>query len=235
MEAQNFTTKKYSPINVEFYETLQSAAALNQPCEIIYSDEEGLSHNVISKIADLFTKDEAEFAVLEDNTILRLDQIKSFNGELENNSDVGSINGSEDFGKKFYASEEPILVGDNEFYELWVDRINRVLELKVLKLWTSLDSIPDLKAQSIQAADYLNEKFGLINDLTALPFNNGVLEAPFMPARGLLINAGLRRVADILPLNCETIVHNRGSFSVNSVEVKSFQDRYFGWNWVTER
>ena len=237
MESLNLSKQKYTPINGVFYEMLESAALHNDRCEIVYTDEEGNVHNVISRIDDLYTQDGVEYALLEDDKVVRLDQIKSLNGELEAKYETKPRKSTTpDFGELFYNAEGPIIVGQNDFYKLTLDRLNNLLELRVVKTWESMEEISDLKSQLIQVADFMLEKFGLLIDLTGLlPNEEGVLESPFIPARGILLNAGLVKVADLIPESCNTIVHNRGSFSVNSIKLRSFKERYFAENWLTER
>lgn len=233
METQNLLKRKYTPINGEFYDKLEAAATLNQRCEMVYVDEEGNEHNIISRIEDLYTEHGEEYAVLEDVTI-RLDQIKSLNGDQLILEDRGK-NYHQDFAHKVYSAGNEALIGQNDFYSLTINKGLNILELKAHKTWESMDDIPDLKSQLIKVGDLMHEKFGLLNDLTALePNEEGVLEAPFIPARGILMNAGLEKVADLIPPNCNTIVHNRGSFSVNSVKVRNFMDRYFAENWLAK-
>lgn len=233
MDTQNLLKRKYTPINGEFYDKLETAATLDQRCELVYLDEEGNEHNVISRIEDLYTENGEEYAVLEDVTI-RLDQIKSLNGDrliLEERK-----NYHEDFAHEFYAAGNEVLIGENDYYTLIVNKEMNILELKARKYWDSMDDIPELKSQLIKVGNLIHERFGLLNNFTdLLPNEEGVLEAPFVPARGILMNMGLFKVADLLPPNCSTIVHNRGSFSVNSIRVRTFMDRYFAENWLAER
>jgi Rho-binding antiterminator len=235
METSKILNPKYIPINGDFYDKLEAAAVQNIRCELIYADEEGNEHNVISKIEDLYTHDHIEYAVLEDETI-RLDQIKNLNGETITPRKHYKRDEREEFNSQWYSTATVIEVEKNDFYRLIVDKGRNLLELKVYKQWETLEDIPHLKSELLMVADYMYEKFGLLNDLTDLPVNDeGTLIAPFLPARGILINAGLYKVADLVPEACHTIVHDRGSFSVNSIKVRSFKDRFFAENWLSER
>lgn len=233
METQSFIKRRYVPINGDYYDKMEVAAIHNITCELVYLDEEGNEINVISRIEDLYTLDGVEYAVLGTETI-RLDQIRRFNGEAIEESK--RQNWEEEFKQRYYSIADNVLVGENDYYSLRINKLKNILELKAMQSWDSMDDIPDLKSQLISVVDYLHDQFGLLNDVSSLPVNeDGVLEAPFIPARGILMNAGLVKVADLLPLNCDTIVHNRGSFSVNSVRTRSFKDRYFAENWLSER
>jgi Rho-binding antiterminator len=235
METSKTITPKYNPINGDFYDKLEAAAVQNIRCELIYSDEEGNEHNVISKIEDLYTHDHIEYAVLEEETV-RLDQIKTLNGETITPRRHYKRDEREQFNKQWYSTATIIKVEENQFYSLVVDKARNLLELKVFRQWETLDEIPHLKAELLMVSDYMYEKFGLLNDLTSLSVDGeGTLIAPFLPARGILINAGLYKVADLVPDNCDTIVHDRGSFSVNSIKVRSFKDRFFAENWLSQR
>ena len=235
METSNALNKKYTPINGDFYDKLEAAAVQNVRCELIYSDDEGNEHNVISRIEDLYTHDHIEYAVLEEETI-RLDQIRNLNGESILPPKHHRRDEREEFDQKFYSPATLIKVAENDFYHLILDKSRNLLELKVLKQWETMDEIPNLKAQLFMISEYIEDKFGLLNDFTLLqPDGDGTLIAPFVPARGILINAGLFKVADLVPASCETIVHDRGSFSVNSIKVRTFKDRFFAENWLSQR
>jgi Rho-binding antiterminator len=235
METSKTLNPKYIPINGDFYDKLEAAAVQNIRCELIYSDEEGNEHNVISKIEDLYTHDHIEYAVLEEETV-RLDQIKNLNGETITPRKHYKRDEREEFNSQWYSTATVIEVEKNDLYNLIVDKGRNLLELKVYKQWETLEDIPHLKSELLMVADYMYEKFGLLNDLTDLPVDDeGTLIAPFLPARGILINAGLYKVADLVPESCHTIVHDRGSFSVNSIKVRSFKDRFFAENWLSER
>jgi transcriptional antiterminator Rof (Rho-off) len=235
METSKTLNKKYTPINGDFYDKLEAAAVQNVRCELIYRDDEGIEHNVISRIEDLYTHDHIEYAVLEEVTI-RLDQIVNLNGESILPPKQHKRDEREEFNRRYYSSESIIRVSENDFYELVVDKERNLIELKVRNQWETMDEIPDLKQQLYMVSEYMENKIGLLNDFSSLtPDAQGTLIAPFVPARGILINAGLFKVADLVPDSCETIVHDRGSFSVNSIKVRTFKDRFFAENWLSQR
>lgn len=75
----------YKPISCSFYDYLEEAATLGTVSTIEYLDK-NLVVEVQSKIKTLLLKDKVEYMVLENNQIIRLDNLLSFNGKLLANS-----------------------------------------------------------------------------------------------------------------------------------------------------
>lgn len=73
------------PISCSFYDYLEEAATLGTVSTIEYLDK-NLVVEVQSKIKTLLLKDKVEYMVLENNQIIRLDNLLSFNGKLLANS-----------------------------------------------------------------------------------------------------------------------------------------------------
>jgi transcriptional antiterminator Rof (Rho-off) len=61
------------------HDVLESIAVLRERADIIYEDENGVRHQVRSRIKDVFSRNKEEFIVLEDDTQIRLDRLKMVN------------------------------------------------------------------------------------------------------------------------------------------------------------
>jgi len=70
--------KPYHPIDCNFYDELTLLAVRKTNCEVNYVDESGSPQQIESVIADIFTKDKAEYLRLENGDLcLRLDQVST--------------------------------------------------------------------------------------------------------------------------------------------------------------
>lgn len=77
--------KPYTPISCSYYDELEAFATLRQICTVNYSDLEGESTIVKSRILNLYTKNKIEYMQLENGLTIRLDQLISVNGKLLRN------------------------------------------------------------------------------------------------------------------------------------------------------
>jgi Rho-binding antiterminator len=73
---------KYTPIDCNFYDTLEANAVLRKVVEIEYLDDSGNELQVNSRIVDLFIKEKVEFMKLEIGLEIRLDYLKSVDGKV---------------------------------------------------------------------------------------------------------------------------------------------------------
>ena len=76
----------YKPVSCGLYDKLEEIAVRKSDCTIIYIDMHG-EKKVFGKVIDFVTHNKEEFLVMEDSTRIRLDWIRSLNGE-----DVSSLN-----------------------------------------------------------------------------------------------------------------------------------------------
>lgn len=68
----------YTPVNSKLFDRLRATATLNQECHLTYIDENNQSKEIRGQIADVYTKEDAEWCKLKDDTVIRLDKIKDF-------------------------------------------------------------------------------------------------------------------------------------------------------------
>ncbi len=71
----------YKPISCSFHDGLESIAVLRKVVKIIFMDEAGNRQEITSQIVDFKNHDGAEFMVLRDGQIIRLDKIISVDGK----------------------------------------------------------------------------------------------------------------------------------------------------------
>ena len=67
---------KYQPISCNLYDRIESLAVLKKNIKIILINDDKTEELIEGKISDVFSKDSAEFLVINDSKI-RLDKIKS--------------------------------------------------------------------------------------------------------------------------------------------------------------
>ncbi|HEY9880804.1 MAG TPA: hypothetical protein V6D29_20260 [Leptolyngbyaceae cyanobacterium] len=65
----------YEPVSCDFHDQLESYATLRQPCTITYRDDDNHEVNTQALIKDVYTESGAEYVKLEDETVIRLDQL----------------------------------------------------------------------------------------------------------------------------------------------------------------
>ena len=226
--------QSYKPISCDFYDELEAAATLKEDCEIVYTDENGQSQAIKSRIVDLYTQEHVEYARLEGGRVIRLDQLVSMNGKSAGTpADRQPTNNGFD-EKRFYEATEAYELASTEYYGLHVDRLQNRLELTAKQYWNDPEVVAELGTHLRQLARHLNPGFTFLNDLSALtPDDQGTVHVPPVPGRGELLRAGLVRVADLIPAGGQTLVHGQESFSVNSVKMRAFPDRHSAENWLS--
>lgn len=165
---------------------------------------------------------------LEDNLLGKSDIDQHHSGNYPILKDNES-----DFMHRFSTSAVPFLIAENPFYNLTADRLRSRLYVKVLQSWDEPGDVPELGGYFSRIAHLMTPPFTLLNDLTALSCDeSGTLMAPAFPNKDVLINAGLIKVADLVPYNCDTLVHGLHSFSVNSLRLRYFKDRFQAEHWL---
>ncbi len=73
---------KYVPIDCNFYDILESNAVLKKVVLVEYWNASGDLIETRSRIIDLFINEKVEYMKLENDTIIRLDFIKTVDGQL---------------------------------------------------------------------------------------------------------------------------------------------------------
>lgn len=72
--------KAYVPINCSFYDYLEEAATLGTLSTIHYSNNQEIER-IEAKVLTLFIRDKVEYMKLDNNKVIRLDRLISFNGK----------------------------------------------------------------------------------------------------------------------------------------------------------
>lgn len=70
------TTQKYQCVSCAFYDRLEVLATYYKKVFLVYEDEQGNIQQIETAFKNFKTIDKAEFVVLEDNSLVRLDKIK---------------------------------------------------------------------------------------------------------------------------------------------------------------
>jgi hypothetical protein len=140
-----------------------------------------------------------------------------------------------DFVHGFTTSVNPFIVADNDMYLLTAHRkINR-LDLVVRQDWYSLSENQELGVYIARIVPLMGMDFTMLIDLTALrPDEDGTIMSPAIANKNILFNAGLAKVAELVPYECDTLVHGQDSISVNSVRLRYFKDRLQAENWLND-
>ena len=139
-----------------------------------------------------------------------------------------------DFKRHFLASTGTFLLDENNFYRLEADHARKLIFLTVLQTWQNFSDVPTLGQHLRNIAGSLVTEFGLIVDLKAVsPDHEGVILAPAIPDRGVLLDAGLTKVANVIPHNATELISGAHSLSVNSVKIRPFHGRAQAENWLT--
>ncbi len=73
--------KPYQPIDCNFYDILEATSVKRKTVNIEYRNENG-QQTIATRILDLYTKESVEYAVLENNLTIRLDQLISVDGQV---------------------------------------------------------------------------------------------------------------------------------------------------------
>ncbi|TFW08511.1 hypothetical protein E4K72_07795 [Oxalobacteraceae bacterium OM1] len=71
----------YVPISCDVHDELLSAATLRKPCRLTVALADGQSVRIDGVIADVYTREGAEYLQLHDGTTYRLDQIRELDGK----------------------------------------------------------------------------------------------------------------------------------------------------------
>ncbi|MBC7921399.1 MAG: hypothetical protein H7Z75_09960 [Ferruginibacter sp.] len=139
-----------------------------------------------------------------------------------------------DFKRLFLASSGNFLVDENPQYRLEADHARKLIFLVLSQTWRTFAAVPSLEEQLRSLASATVGEFGMLIDMSSLsPDADGVLLAPAIPARGTLLDAGLTKVANVIPYNCQELIHGPHSLSVNSVKMRPFNIRFYAENWLT--
>ena len=73
----------YSPIDCNYYDRLEAWATLKESCTIVWINNDGIKHQVKSKILNFEIRNGAEYLVGEQGLQIRLDQLVSVNNISE--------------------------------------------------------------------------------------------------------------------------------------------------------
>lgn len=84
METNHLSKIPYRPINCSFHDVLLHLATLKRTAEVVYWHDATTSTALRSRIYDVYTEGAAEFMRLENERIIRLDQLISVDGHLAN-------------------------------------------------------------------------------------------------------------------------------------------------------
>jgi Rho-binding antiterminator len=71
----------YVPISCDLHDHLEALATLRKRCRIVYRATTGEAIETLDTIADVYTKDKEEFAVLGSGTTIRLDMLIEVDGQ----------------------------------------------------------------------------------------------------------------------------------------------------------
>ena len=139
-----------------------------------------------------------------------------------------------DFKRLFLASSGNFLVDENPQYRLEADHARKLISLTLSQTWRTFSSVPNLEGQLRNLASATVGEFGMLIDMGSLsPDPDGIILAPAIPARGVLLDAGLTKVANVIPYTCQELIHGPHSLSVNSVKMRPFNIRFYAENWLT--
>ncbi|HYE39403.1 MAG TPA: hypothetical protein VEB23_05700 [Ramlibacter sp.] len=68
-------TTKYHPISCSFHDVLESLAITRRPARILFTDADGAVRHRDAVIRDVFSREGAEYMMINSGETLRLDQI----------------------------------------------------------------------------------------------------------------------------------------------------------------
>lgn len=140
----------------------------------------------------------------------------------------------DDFVHRFLTTPPPFLLGENDSYSFSADRLQNRLYLTIKKPWANPGAVSELGGYMEQVSTLIGPEFTLLNDLTNIaPDEEGTIWAVPIPNKDALLRHGLVKVADVVPLECETLVHSIDSFSVNSVRMRYFKNYASAEHWLT--
>jgi transcriptional antiterminator Rof (Rho-off) len=75
----------YTPISCELHDRLEALAVRDAVCELVYMDKDEQMHHVMANVKTFVTLYQAEYAVLSDGTMVRLDHILLLDGQPTEN------------------------------------------------------------------------------------------------------------------------------------------------------
>ncbi len=73
-------TDRYQPIACSFHDRLEAAAVTRSECELVYRASDGARTTEVVRIADVFSRDGAEYITTATGEQIRLDRIISLDG-----------------------------------------------------------------------------------------------------------------------------------------------------------
>ena len=73
--------RPYRLVACTFHDELEAWATLRQSCEIVYRNSEEEVQTIISKIMDVYAENRADYILIQDGTVIRLDSLLSVNGK----------------------------------------------------------------------------------------------------------------------------------------------------------
>ena len=76
----NDKTDEYQPIACSFHDRLEAAAVTRTECELVYRGSDGTQATEVLRIADVFSRDGAEYITNDAGEQIRLDRIISLDG-----------------------------------------------------------------------------------------------------------------------------------------------------------
>lgn len=71
----------YEPISCSIHDEFLALATLRRSCELTVLSEDGGERTVSGVIADVYTREGAEYLQLRDGATFRLDRIRALNGK----------------------------------------------------------------------------------------------------------------------------------------------------------
>jgi Rho-binding antiterminator len=71
----------YVPISCDLHDRLEALATLRKRCQIVYRATNGETIETLNTIADIYTKNKEEFAVLGSGENIRLDMLIEVDGQ----------------------------------------------------------------------------------------------------------------------------------------------------------
>ena len=74
--------KSYQSVACQWYDQLEALSVKGLELQVIYIDEQNVHHHLAGSITTLYTKDKAEYMVINDQVHIRLDKLISVNGIL---------------------------------------------------------------------------------------------------------------------------------------------------------
>lgn len=72
--------KSYEPISCQWYDQLEALSVKGLELQVTYIDEQNVHHHLVGRITTLYTKQKAEYMVINEQVHIRLDTLISVNG-----------------------------------------------------------------------------------------------------------------------------------------------------------